>query len=161
MLEVEGQGQEYQLHCTGGDVIHQLSFQLGSVNVFLSWHLCIHLGQSVGGGGRWGAVCVCVFVCLFSLYPNICIPYHPTPSHNKVGGKFESPSQVAAEINVLFEPHMTSIISSIEFYLSNFYQAHGNFHDEPTDDVIVSLTSRQFCNEDISMYFSFRCFSVQ
>ena len=83
VLEVEGQGQEYQLHCSGGDVTHQLSFQLGSASVFSpavpcmsACCLCIPAGQSMCvcvsscclciPAGQ--SVCVCVFVYMLFVY---------------------------------------------------------------------------------------------
>ena len=66
----------------------------------------------------------------------------------------DSFDRLRAEIVVLVGPRTAIVIGPIEFCPSDNRRADGDCRDEPTDDVIMSMTIRQFYNEDVSTYLS-------
>ena len=56
-----------------------------------------------------------------------------------------------AEVDVLVGPHTALVIGPIEFCPSDLRRAEGDWLDEQTNGVILSMTSRQYYNENVSI----------
>ena len=68
----------------------------------------------------------------------------------------DSLDRLRVEIVVLVGPRTAIVIGPIEFCLSDLHQADGDCREEPTDDVIMSLASRQFTTRTSACISPFR-----
>ena len=66
---------------------------------------------------------------------------HTEYMHRDYPSSRDSLNQTSAKIDVLIRPHMALVISPIEFCQLDFHWADGDCHYEPTDDIIILMTS--------------------
>ena len=60
-----------------------------------------------------------------------------------------------AEIDVFIGPLTAIVIGSIAFYLWDRRRAEGDCRDDPTYDVIMSMTSRRRCRHKFLLFVFF------